>query len=146
MRRVQKHDIKKYRKNKSDPSPFSYSDSPTHHGGRRFFFCRPLAKPLKMLNEVGRHLSPFFVCVAFFFYGVFVRFSARGVKNTRESRKKMGEVHVKRPFTKKLRGKKLVFCHSFPSIFNRSFVNKWAWINVNKLIQNLKSSKNLKKK
>jgi hypothetical protein len=41
MRGVQKHD-KKYRKNKSDPSPFSHSDPPTHHGGHRFFFCRPL--------------------------------------------------------------------------------------------------------
>jgi hypothetical protein len=28
-------------KNKSDPSPFSYSDPPTHHGGRRFFFAAP---------------------------------------------------------------------------------------------------------
>jgi hypothetical protein len=37
MRGVQKHD-KKYRKNKSDPIPFSYSDPPTHHGGPRFFF------------------------------------------------------------------------------------------------------------
>jgi hypothetical protein len=26
------------RKNKSHPSPFSYSDPPTHHGGPRFFF------------------------------------------------------------------------------------------------------------
>jgi hypothetical protein len=37
VRGVQKHD-KKYRKNKSDPSPFSYFDPPTHHGGHRFFF------------------------------------------------------------------------------------------------------------
>jgi hypothetical protein len=28
-------------KNKSDPSPFPYSDPPTHHGGPRFFFCGP---------------------------------------------------------------------------------------------------------
>jgi hypothetical protein len=36
--------IKKYRKNKSDPSPFSYFDPPTHHGGHRFFFVGgPLA-------------------------------------------------------------------------------------------------------
>jgi hypothetical protein len=41
MRGVQKHD-KKYRKNKSDPSPFSYSDPPTHHGGHRFCFAGPL--------------------------------------------------------------------------------------------------------
>jgi hypothetical protein len=35
---------KKYRKNKSDPSPFLASDPPTHHGGHRFFFnWRPLA-------------------------------------------------------------------------------------------------------
>ena len=32
-----------YRKNKSDPIPFSYSDPPTHHGGHRFFFAGPLA-------------------------------------------------------------------------------------------------------
>jgi hypothetical protein len=43
MRGVQKHD-KKYRKNKSDPSPFSYSDPPTHHGGPRFFL---VAGPLR---------------------------------------------------------------------------------------------------
>jgi hypothetical protein len=36
--------LKKYRKNKSDPSPFSYFDPPTHHGGHRFFFGLPLAK------------------------------------------------------------------------------------------------------
>jgi hypothetical protein len=41
VRGVRKHD-KKYRKNKSDPSPFLASDSPTHHGGRRVFFCAPL--------------------------------------------------------------------------------------------------------
>jgi hypothetical protein len=34
---------KKYRKNKSDPCPFSYSDPPTHHGGHRSFV---LAGPL----------------------------------------------------------------------------------------------------
>jgi hypothetical protein len=43
---------KKYRQNKSDPSPFSYSDPPTHHGGRglpdfRLFFC---AGPLGALG------------------------------------------------------------------------------------------------
>jgi hypothetical protein len=38
-----KNTKKKYRKNKSDPSPLSYSDPPTHHGGPRLFFgCRPL--------------------------------------------------------------------------------------------------------
>jgi hypothetical protein len=42
MRGGQKHD-KKYQKNKSDPSPFSYFDPPTHHGGHRFFFGRPRA-------------------------------------------------------------------------------------------------------
>jgi hypothetical protein len=41
VRGVQKHD-KKYRQNKSDPIPFSYSDPPTHHGGPRFFLRRPL--------------------------------------------------------------------------------------------------------
>jgi hypothetical protein len=41
MRGAQKHE-KKYQKNKSDPGPFSYSDPPTHHGGHRFVFCRPL--------------------------------------------------------------------------------------------------------
>jgi hypothetical protein len=38
MRGVQKHDKKNIEKNKSDPSPFSYFDPPTHHGGHRFFF------------------------------------------------------------------------------------------------------------
>jgi hypothetical protein len=40
-----KNTTKKYQKNKSDPSPFSYyrySDPPAHHGGHRFFFWRPL--------------------------------------------------------------------------------------------------------
>jgi hypothetical protein len=41
VRGVRKHD-KKYQQNKSDPIPFSYSDPPTDHGGRRLFFCRPL--------------------------------------------------------------------------------------------------------
>jgi hypothetical protein len=36
VRGVKKHD-KKYRKNKSDPSPFLASGPPTHHGGHRFF-------------------------------------------------------------------------------------------------------------
>jgi hypothetical protein len=43
MRGVQKHD-KTISEKKSDPSPFSYSDPPTHHGGHRFVFCRPLEK------------------------------------------------------------------------------------------------------
>jgi hypothetical protein len=43
MRGVQKHD-KKYQKNKSDPSPFSYFDPPTHAPrGSPIFFWRPLA-------------------------------------------------------------------------------------------------------
>jgi hypothetical protein len=41
VRGVQKHD-KKYRTNKSDPSPFLASDPPTHHGDHRFLFWRPL--------------------------------------------------------------------------------------------------------
>jgi hypothetical protein len=41
VRGVKKHD-KKYRKNKSDPIPFSYSDPPTT-GVTDFCFCRPLA-------------------------------------------------------------------------------------------------------
>jgi hypothetical protein len=49
MRGVKKHD-KKISKNKSDPSPFSYSDPPTHHGGHRFFFCRPLGGRLAVLG------------------------------------------------------------------------------------------------
>jgi hypothetical protein len=41
--------LKKYRKNKSDPSPFSYFDPPTHHGGHRFLFVwRPLKSPLRL--------------------------------------------------------------------------------------------------
>jgi hypothetical protein len=38
-----KNTTKNIGKKKSDPSPFSYSDPPTHHGGHRFFFYwRPL--------------------------------------------------------------------------------------------------------
>jgi hypothetical protein len=44
VRGVQKHD-KKYHQKKSDPIPFSYSNLPTHHGGHRFVFCRPLVHP-----------------------------------------------------------------------------------------------------
>jgi hypothetical protein len=33
--------LKKYRKNKSDPIPFSYSDPPTHHGGPRLLIFLP---------------------------------------------------------------------------------------------------------
>jgi hypothetical protein len=47
MRGVQKHDKKISEKNKSDPSPFSYSDPPTHHGGHRFFFAGPLNSAFK---------------------------------------------------------------------------------------------------
>jgi hypothetical protein len=41
-----KNTIKKYRKNKSDPSPFLASDPPTHYGGHRFFF---IGGPLLLL-------------------------------------------------------------------------------------------------
>jgi hypothetical protein len=58
MRGVKKHD-NKYRKNKSDPSPFSYSDAPTHHGGTRFcFFCRPLVRPHRFLLSARHTLRP----------------------------------------------------------------------------------------
>jgi hypothetical protein len=33
--------LKKYRKNNPPPSPFSYSDPPTHHGGPRLFSFLP---------------------------------------------------------------------------------------------------------
>jgi hypothetical protein len=36
------------------PSPFSYSDPPTHHGGRRFFFVGPL--PCRLQVEVDAPL------------------------------------------------------------------------------------------
>jgi hypothetical protein len=43
MRGGQKHDKKNIEKNKSDPSPFSYSDPPTHHGGPPYlFFAGPI--------------------------------------------------------------------------------------------------------
>jgi hypothetical protein len=44
MRGVQKHDKKNIKKINLtlDPSPFSYFDPPTHHGGHRFFFGGPL--------------------------------------------------------------------------------------------------------
>jgi hypothetical protein len=41
VRGVQKHE-KKISENKSEPIPFSYSHPPTHHGGHRLFFGRPL--------------------------------------------------------------------------------------------------------
>jgi hypothetical protein len=40
---------KKYQKNQSHPSPFSYSDPPTHHGGPRLFF---LAGPLDLRSSL----------------------------------------------------------------------------------------------
>jgi hypothetical protein len=42
VRRVQKHDLKKYRENKSDPIPFSCSDHPPTTGVPGFFFAGPL--------------------------------------------------------------------------------------------------------
>jgi hypothetical protein len=53
VRGVQKHD-KKYRKKKSDPSPFLGSDPPTHHGGQRpFFWAAPcVIKPLAASDQV----------------------------------------------------------------------------------------------
>jgi hypothetical protein len=43
VRGVQKHVFSKnIEKNKSGPSPFLASDSPTHHGGPRVFFGGPL--------------------------------------------------------------------------------------------------------
>jgi hypothetical protein len=56
--------LKKYRKNKSDPSPFSYSDPPTHHGGPRLFF---VAGPLKLLAKKveGKKTFPVPVPVVF---------------------------------------------------------------------------------
>jgi hypothetical protein len=48
-----KNTIKKYRKNKSDPSPFLASNPPTHHGGHRFVFhWRPLGIPRKAGKEM----------------------------------------------------------------------------------------------
>jgi hypothetical protein len=44
VRGGQKHD-KKYRKNKSDPSPFLASDPRTHHGGRFILIGGPLPSP-----------------------------------------------------------------------------------------------------
>jgi hypothetical protein len=45
--------LKKYRKNKYHPSPFSYSDPPTHHGGPRFLFWRPLEPGREPLSPEG---------------------------------------------------------------------------------------------
>jgi hypothetical protein len=45
VRGVQKHDFKKNTGKKSDPGPFLASDPPTHHGGHRFVFNRPLPAP-----------------------------------------------------------------------------------------------------
>jgi hypothetical protein len=44
MRGVQKHVKKINIKKKSDTGLFTYSDPPTHHGGHRFVFWRPLAQ------------------------------------------------------------------------------------------------------
>jgi hypothetical protein len=53
--------LKKYRKNKSDSSPFSYSDPPTHHGGPRpFFWAGPLKPGLpkpKTRQPAGRRIK-----------------------------------------------------------------------------------------
>jgi hypothetical protein len=48
----------KYRKNKSDPAPFSYSDPPTTHGGHRLFFLGPAHGPLGEPRRVRRQTGP----------------------------------------------------------------------------------------
>jgi hypothetical protein len=50
-----KTQLKKYRQNKSGPTPLSYSYPPTHHGGPRlFFFAGPLVYQLFSL-QLSKH-------------------------------------------------------------------------------------------
>jgi hypothetical protein len=53
VRGVQKHD-KKYQKKNPTPSPFLYSDPPTHHGGHRFYFGLPAPWVLHPAIYTGR--------------------------------------------------------------------------------------------
>jgi hypothetical protein len=66
----------------------------------------------QMINQVGRYLFIFFFFL--FFYGVFVRFSTRGVQ--KHHKKLFGKIHVKNFWPKKLR-KKTFFLSSFPMAF-----------------------------
>jgi hypothetical protein len=68
------------------------------------------------LNGVGRCLSLFFI----FFYGVFVRFSTRGVQ--KHHKNFLRKIHVKSLWPKKLRKKKPFSCRLFPSIFLIAFL------------------------
>jgi hypothetical protein len=56
--------LKKYRKKKSGPSPFSYFDPPTHHGGHRFlFFGGPLSvSDLHRLPTARKRLYNLQIC------------------------------------------------------------------------------------
>jgi hypothetical protein len=62
----------------------------------------------QMMNQVGRYFFFFLI-----FYGVFVRFSARGVQ--KHQKKLFGKIHVKNFWPKKLRKKKLFPCRLFPN-------------------------------
>ena len=66
-----------------------------------------------MINQVGRCL--FFKNFRDFFYGVFVRFSTRGVQ--KHHKKNLGKIHVKNFWPKKMREKKLFSFRLFPSTF-----------------------------
>jgi hypothetical protein len=52
--------------------------------------------------------------LAFFFYGVFLRFSAKGFQ--KHHLKKIGK-SMSKTFYKKVEGEKTCCCHCFPSIF-----------------------------
>jgi hypothetical protein len=96
-------------------------------GYRLFFgFARGAEKKKKatyiwqMINQVGRYLLFFLVFLFEIFYGVFVRFSTRGVQ--KHHKKLFGESPVKNFGPKKLRENKLFFLRLFPSIFFIAFL------------------------
>jgi hypothetical protein len=66
-------------------------------------------------------MVPSFLFFIFYFYGVFVRFSTRGVQ--KHHKKLFGKIHVKNFWPKKLRKKKLFSFHLFPWRFC-AFLNK----------------------
>jgi hypothetical protein len=67
-----------------------------------------------MATKWGRY-APFIFIFIFIFYGVFVRFSSRGVQ--KHQKNFLGEVHVKNFWPKKLRKKTTFFLPSFPIDF-----------------------------
>jgi hypothetical protein len=75
-----------------------------------------------MINGVGRY--PLFFLIFKIFYGVFVRFSKRGVKNTINTN--LGKIHVKSFWPKKLRKKPFFLS----SLSHRLFLSRFLAVSL----------------